>query len=517
MLDVEVVSLGYFPPIGQLHLAFNAPAYDVAMDNIREKYNATINFTGMIYLADAEIAGNCFALDDNADYLFTRWYFTKRRRSALTALIMPGCNGGGGTINRITAHLNILTIYTGDPPPTIIDRAQSPTSISTAYVSLPTFVQAYDNFLLVNNWTSLFLLYNEANAAPLCRGMFMMVSDMISLVPERRQTRRMMTNATDQDVLLQFHDVSRVLLFFGHAANLRKLLITASSMNMTDGQYVYVAFEAFPMPAAYGNLNWQYGDKDDEAARLAFRSLIVIQPSSSSHPPSREARELGVQFQKRSASQYNYSYPLSRQPLSSMLAFYLSVIIFAQILNDSLSDGLDVHNGRMLANQFLDRHFDGDLDPDVYIGAAGNRIPEIVLSQFTGIPTCLTPFRKQFANNTNRLARMSDPDWPFSTPWPPPDEPHCGYRNEKVICKRQQDKDIALNYVIPIACVVLLIVVSLVYGHIIRSRKRLSYSWWFIEPSALVEMTRRLASQAYRHSNLHMESGPDVKRDALSR
>ncbi|OQV16699.1 hypothetical protein BV898_09210 [Hypsibius exemplaris] len=397
VLDVEIASL--LPSTGQLSLALNAPAYDVALAEIQRNYGDKFKFS-ITYLTD-RTTGSCLDLQANADLLISRWYYTTRRKTAISVIILPGCISDS-TVHMLVSIWNILIIYSADPPQMMGNRQLSLTTISTAYISIPTFVTACHNLMDKYAWKSVFLLY-DTNSAPLNGAMasyFKAASDKIIGQSTVYVTFSSAKNESLTRVLRQFHNVSRVLIFLGHAAQLRQLL----------------------------------------EAQVAFESLIVIQPEASHAPWSRHAMELGRILRQRSVTEYNYTAPLDIQPDQIILGCYLAVIIFGQVLNEALEEGANVFDGTEMAKRFLERQFPNDLS-GIYICSNGDRLPTLIISQFAiddpkgcSSSDALKAIFRQNSNDTTKLVELHQIMWPFSTPWPPPNEPICGYRDENETC-----------------------------------------------------------------------------------
>lgn len=86
-IEIEIVTLGYVPPVAYSSLSFIAPAMDFAVEEIRNLYGRKFNFSH-VYLYD-EMAPNCRSMEFAADYLLSRWFYTKASRPNQTAFISP--------------------------------------------------------------------------------------------------------------------------------------------------------------------------------------------------------------------------------------------------------------------------------------------------------------------------------------------------------------------------------------------------------------------------------------------
>ncbi|OWA51267.1 hypothetical protein BV898_15759 [Hypsibius exemplaris] len=186
------------------------------------------------------------------------------------------------------------------------------------------------------------------------------------------------------------------MIFLGRVDFLREMLLTANRFNMTNGEFVYLSFETTPVMNFPSNVTWQYGKEDDEVKALADR------------------------VRRRSLELFNRT-----------------VFSVSHILNASRREyELDsLFNGYNLSRMFLNRTFPGDLS-DIFIDSNGNRRVELVVSYFPADKgSARMVYLQQVKENGFRLVALQNnlSSWPNGM-WPPPNEPKCGYADEKSAC-----------------------------------------------------------------------------------
>ncbi|XP_055348086.1 atrial natriuretic peptide receptor 1-like [Paramacrobiotus metropolitanus] len=442
-LDVHLVTLGYMTPANTFASnAYIGPAIDYAVKNMNHpmKYAQTLRVDNT-YLTDSNYS-SCAALGLHADDIVGRWYYNlNRTKDAVYVLIAPACLEDS-TVNYMAANWDLLLISTVSASYKIRDRERNPTWISTAYVSSSQYGEFYDQLLAQYHWTSVVILVDVAGL-PSQLSLAYSVQRIIEQTPGRLVVRQNVSSRRGIDFereLMEFSWRSRIMLVFMHPVYLRQLLIQASRLNMTNGDYVYVAVEIF-QNRLFGNTSWQYYDGNDAVAREAFRSLLVFQPAHSSDglPHVLDellplARNLSIKFHRRSREVYNYNYPLSDQPFSSIAASYSAVAAVCQILDQLVffnypEDGFDVTSGKALAIQFINQSFIDETNIPFYIDGKGERRMDLMVT-FLNASGQREAFLYMTAEN-GTLIELRDPSWPRS--WPPPNVPECGYRNENVI------------------------------------------------------------------------------------
>jgi hypothetical protein len=83
--SVEIVTLGYIYPNAGASLAYQGPALDVAIEELRKTYGQSMDIKHTL-LVDPKIA-NCPSLAENAEHMLSKWYYQSRTMANATAII----------------------------------------------------------------------------------------------------------------------------------------------------------------------------------------------------------------------------------------------------------------------------------------------------------------------------------------------------------------------------------------------------------------------------------------------
>lgn len=88
LLNVNILTVGYFGNRDFVSLTYSAPAMDLAVDDVRQKFNITLNIS-LTYLQDPEIK-DCDTFGERSDYLMSEWYYRQRDKGSLGVVVVPG-------------------------------------------------------------------------------------------------------------------------------------------------------------------------------------------------------------------------------------------------------------------------------------------------------------------------------------------------------------------------------------------------------------------------------------------
>ncbi|OQV23344.1 hypothetical protein BV898_02791 [Hypsibius exemplaris] len=487
MIEVEIACPGFIPPASIAALSYIAPAFQAAVEDSNRIYEGIFNFTLTVIPGPATIR-DTFSSRDVSAYEVSNWYYTKRAHpdSGLTAVISPG-GVDESSVHQLTAAWNILLFVTvGYSASTY--SISGPPVLATTYVSVHFTGMACLDLLSIYNWTTVFMVVDETPPIHTLLAKEIMDNSNITSKMIIRRRNVMLRNTTSFRPLLdEMQPVARVVLFLARPDYLRRFLVEASTRNMTNGDYVYICAETYQLQKDFGNMSWAYGDTSDEIAREAFKSLLVVHPYDPQQlSGSQRGDQLADRCRKGAKDMFNLTYSSYDQPMRDVLAGYSTVALFAKVLNETLSsDGINfIRDGRALSGRFLGRMFQDGLS-DIYIDNSGIRHTQLVVSHFTGNMSEREVFLIQSQGRSFQLEKIGNicMAWP-GREWPPPNEPLCGYNNDKMICLMNHagsvfgDKEYVVTFIV-LGLVGL--AVALIY--FIRRElctKRLKDKWWDI-------------------------------------
>ncbi|OQV16929.1 hypothetical protein BV898_08935 [Hypsibius exemplaris] len=391
------------------------------------KFNLTLTF---LHTRPAETRQiDCLYRGDDADQTIAEWYYGRRedehRLASIPAgLIQTGCIDLS-TVHLLATEWNILSLTSvaSQRDPKVVGGS---TSFFLGSVSVSTFVEALRNLFRLHDWTSVYMLLDDTSGGfygavfqELLVGAANGTAGSASGLYRLRTTIK--ENTRLEPFLAKFYAVSRVCLFLGHAAKLRRLMLTAHRLNMTNGEYVYLAMEPLSnAPVRVGILDWRYNLTDDADAKEAFRSLLVVHQYVSPTSKSYAAVEaLGV-YRRRLAAEYNLS-------------------ASADVMAQAHLAGVSLKDAQSLAKLFLlnrSVHLDAEgMTDDFYIDSYGQRRSDLAISYFGGSLTTRKPFLVQYAKVSPEFSSAGGIEWVGGKPWPPPNVPRCGYLGDDPACQ----------------------------------------------------------------------------------
>ncbi|XP_055333957.1 atrial natriuretic peptide receptor 1-like [Paramacrobiotus metropolitanus] len=351
------------------------------------------------------------------------------------------------------------------------------------------FVHLYLEILNKYNWTTITVI-NDITSPPF-HSQF--ASTFLNLVKSQKHivsiVRNIRTKSPDftgfQPILERVRATSRVVMYFGGEPALRNFLV-----------YILEENNLFPP------LTWRAGDANDSMLFEAYKSVLIVNPSQVIENASVKM-QLGKEFLRRSEHDYNYTYPLVRQPYVLILSSYMTVFALAEMINNTLaSDEKADWRGVALAKRLSNQTFTDDFGHSMYIDSKGQRLSDFVVSFINANGSRETLLRK--FGQTGALIEMTQLLTWVNSSFPLPNEPYCGYLNQNPSCLYTSDnRSYVLTAVLTSLCLAIGITVLVWIGY---SRLKANYQllhdpWWQIqlqEPTnRLVASCRSLLSRIY--------------------
>ncbi|OQV12555.1 hypothetical protein BV898_13199 [Hypsibius exemplaris] len=460
-IQVDIACPGYINiSISNSALGYHGPSFEEAIDDTNIRYAGRFNFT-LTFLVDEVRIRDGFDFTAESLDLITSWYYRSSESDA-------------------SSKSNYKL-----PAPMIIGLA----TVTLGPLAM-TFVNAVGTF----NWTSVFLVVDYGASLGMFAYLGMEISKIVSdgnakagrnvmTLYERRVNTTLSTVFLAQmDIILgEFRNTSRVMIFLARADFVRQLLLTARSLNMTDGEFVYLSYEI----KLGTDLRSQFVDRSD-----VFEPLLLLHARDEERQrlQSPQVTALAAKVRRRSLEEFNLNIPASRQPLPGIATAYRSIEIFAQVLNESqYQHGVaSLYDGYHLSRLFLNRSFPSDLY-SLFVDSSGTSRIEFVLSHFPADTEYVREafmVQKKDDNFAFHVVHNISGSWPGGR-WPPPNEPYCGYRNEKARCFSD---NVFPRIVAGAAIGTLAALLSLFFAtrQVIRVQHIRSLMWWNLEPSLLV-------------------------------
>ncbi|XP_056014971.1 atrial natriuretic peptide receptor 1-like [Ostrea edulis] len=155
---------------------------------------------------------------------------------------------------------------------------------------------------------------------------------------------------------------------------LRELMLTAHSIGMTNGEYVFLYF--FAMNGFInGEINWKMGDENDEIVRKAFQSLLLVGLFQSE---TKEFEEFKFELKRRSLEMYNYSYGVKEDVNPQSFAFYVAFTLYGEAVKNIIRDGKDFRDGKEVTKSLWNRTFNV-VTGKLFIDAKGDLLVDMMI------------------------------------------------------------------------------------------------------------------------------------------
>ncbi|XP_055338445.1 atrial natriuretic peptide receptor 1-like [Paramacrobiotus metropolitanus] len=408
-INITFVSYGYGNVLGKNGGArHTAAGVSVAIDEFNWYKNLDypdLNLTCNQFVLEIPKSSDC--KDTEANYYMLADYYYRRKWSEqnLMALITSGC-GDSLITGMLAREWDVFMGATAFAYPATRDRSAYPSYVT--FSSIQVSVLADTMFALLDryNWTNVGLIYDTSNVP----SYYELVGVMQSQNKARRSPLRIgaVEVQLDKDkpfspkpFLLTLKTYTRVIVLSMHPANVRKFMLAAHDLHMTNGEYVYITATAAPGYYVSGNLTWEMHDGQDET-QDTMASVNINRYNLSFYPGDDNPND------------YN---------IAAYQAFYVYLQILSEIFNETRKQA---YGGASVARRMLGRQFPNAGFGEVFIDAGGQRQSQHCIQDLnitTGkFETAIRydPYQKTLTNENNG-------ELDFGGSGPPKNEPPCGY------------------------------------------------------------------------------------------
>ncbi|KAL9957701.1 hypothetical protein ACROYT_G034630 [Oculina patagonica] len=254
---------------------------------------------------------------------------------------------------------------------------------------------------------------------------------------------------------------ARVFMLLCYGDAMRRLMLIFNELGLLNGEYVVVALETLQAScqAAAGS-----EDGRDEEACKAFEGIIDV---SQYIPDSQDYKDFTTSVYNRMPEM---NYTMNAPNETNIYAAYLhdAILLYAHALNESLSEGVAVSEGKNVSRSMIGKQFLGVSGP-VGINEKGDRVASYRLQSF--LPGMSSVRVANYFGTTGELQLLNQTIiWPGGTTEIPLGRPKCGFDNE--FCKVEaKEEDPTWPYILAGALVFVLIV-SVLVGFLLWQRKQ---------------------------------------------
>ncbi|CAH0713160.1 unnamed protein product, partial [Brenthis ino] len=493
------------------------PAVDLALDKVNEKFLAHHNVELQKVQGSYPTCSGALAPGLAADMHF---------KDDVIAFVGPACAFALEPVARLAAYWNTPIITgMGDQPPSegelaapasvvsrmhrlrnlrkgtrpqtlFNDKGKYPTLTRMSYCQcrLPrVFTSVFERF----GWAHVALLLDKSDLFSLTVGKSLewglRKEGVLKAVRELDGNERESCEALLKDVSMY----ARVVILSVRGSLVREFLLAAHSLGMTRGDWAFLDVEIF-QGGYWGETGWAAGDERDAAARAAYEALLRV---SLKLPTGDRFDEFADTVRARAKLHYNYSFSDGEEVNFFIGAFYDGVYLLGMALNETLTEGGDIRDGRNITRRMWGRDFHG-ITGHVRIDSVGDRDADYAILD-------LDPVTGKFEvvafyhglNMSYKPVAGKAIHWPGGRRGPPPDKPRCGFLGTDPMCQGEAQAVLIYCFIGLAVFLTLAFTAGCVAYKQVRIDAELNNTSWRVRPEeVLVEVGTGLGSSPALHS-----------------
>ncbi|XP_060064288.1 atrial natriuretic peptide receptor 1-like [Ylistrum balloti] len=446
-----------------------APAADLAMLEINSRYAGILNFT---YLY-RDPGPDCSENDVGA--IASDLYHLNN----VTGFVGPACSHAVNVVGRMASSWNLPILTPVGTSGTLGDKSNFPTLTRLAY-NMNKFAKFYLQVFSQFNWTDVTIMYDQVHV------FFRIVGTSLgNEFPSAGISSKVIEFDTNGDfdhrtMLLTASARSRVFVISCHGDTFRDIMLTFYDLRMAFGDYAVIFIRLFEGDDV-GNMSWMRNDENDAKAKIAYESVLLVQPR---RPESSEFLQFEQDVKTRSLQDYDFVYGNIEVNIF-ITAFYDSFLIYAQILNETLSDGGNILDGFNLTRRLWGRTFQG-IGGTIAIDSNGDRDTDFSLLDMDTTTGNFTVVGNYFGE----LKQFKFVDgvsiyWPQGK-GPPANKPRCGFTGDAPQCQSYELPAVAIAGIAFSCVIVVLTMIAVVAYRRLKLESDLHSSWWKIKSTDLL-------------------------------
>ncbi|XP_013162487.1 PREDICTED: atrial natriuretic peptide receptor 2 [Papilio xuthus] len=425
------------------------PAVDIALDVINEKFLAHHNIELKKVQGSYPSCSGAIAPGLAADMHF---------KNDVIAFVGPACAFALEPVARLAAYWNTPIITgMGDQPPSegelaapasVVSRMHRLRNLRKGTQTLfndkgkyPTLTRmSYCQCRLPRVFTSVFDRFGWAHVA-----LLLDKSDLFSLTVGKslewglrkegvlKAVRELDGNEKEscEALLLDVSMYARVVILSVRGSLVREFLLAAHALGMTRGDWAFLDVEIF-QGGYWGETGWEAGDERDTAARAAYEALLRV---SLKLPTGDRFDEFADTVRTRAKDHYDYSFSDGEEVNFFIGAFYDGVYLLGMALNETLTEGGDIRDGRNITSRMWGRDFHG-ITGHVRIDPVGDRDADYAILDLDPVTGKFEVVAFYYGlNSSYRPVAGKAIHWPGGRRAPPPDTPRCGFLGTDPMCQ----------------------------------------------------------------------------------
>ncbi|XP_055331094.1 atrial natriuretic peptide receptor 1-like [Paramacrobiotus metropolitanus] len=482
-ITIITVIIGQNPMYGYYS---SGPVFEVAFDTVLQAYpQLAPNIHRHMIYSDKGIVG-CGDTGDMMPAMAGEVVRIVSQTKGFTLLLSPGCSLEMITLGDFARELDVPLLTSTSADQALSNRKRYPTLTTFSSAGQGQCSRAIREFLRKFAWTTVTVLCDDLSLFPsaatmyivACRGFKSVLTEFpgeFQMFYEQFDSRN---NPNFKTILTRAKSQSRVLLVGTNADIMRNILVTASKLNMTGRDYVWLYQQSIQVPET-SELTWKMNSTADKTVFEALQSVIVIRFP----PPDWESlTNYSISVGEVSRRHFNFTYPPDYYNNDITLSAFEAVLAGFEVLNESQTN-LDFTSGREFSKKFVSRTFDFGFRSTV-IGPNGMRNRDTHFLKFNvAIGEFEVAWYHTWTNNSITDVSSQAHSW-FRSDTFPSNTPACGFRDDQ--CSPP------LSVTFPIVGAVLFVIIvaaavgiPLGYWKYVRHQERYSI-WWNLSSSLLV-------------------------------
>ncbi|XP_054277953.1 atrial natriuretic peptide receptor 1-like [Macrosteles quadrilineatus] len=228
---------------------------------------------------------------------------------------------------------------------------------------------------------------------------------------------------------------ARVVILSVRGLLVRRCMIAAHNLGMTRGDWTFLDVEIV-QGSYWGDHDWEAHDKNDSIARKAYEALLRV---SLLEPTSKDFSKFAENVRQRAKLHYNYTFSEGEEVNFFVGAFYDGVYLLGMALNETLTKGIDIRDGRAITAQMWGRTFHG-ITGHVRIDENGERDADYSVLDLDPITGKFEVVAHYYGvNRTYQPVANKRIHWPGGKEGPPADIPRCGFMGNDPICHESNE------------------------------------------------------------------------------
>ncbi|XP_034654604.1 atrial natriuretic peptide receptor 1 [Drosophila subobscura] len=277
---------------------------------------------------------------------------------------------------------------------------------------------------------------------------------------------------------------ARVVILSVRGVLVRKFMLAAHSLGMTNGEWVFLDVEIFQSDY-WGDKGWELKDEHDARARKAYEALLRV---SLLQPTSPKFQDFADNVRENALYDYNYTFGEGEEVNFFIGAFYDGVYLLGMALNETLTEGGDIRDGVNITRRMWNRTFEG-ITGHVRIDDNGDRDADYsildldpingkfsVVAHYSGV-------HKEYAAVHGKKIH-----WPGGREEPPPDVPPCGFLGNSPDCHDNESTIMYSIFGLFLFLGLVFLVICLLQKQMKLSKELNNMSWRVRPDDVLIEM-----------------------------